>query len=94
VQGASLDHLIAAVESDPKVRVAPPVGDITSGSTTCTDGRFAAVANAFETFEEPVVSTPGDKEWTDCHIPLGYLLTIDSRGGALFSWERVPVASS
>ena len=45
------------------------VGDIKSGSTTCTDQRFAAVRTAFDTFRDPVVYTPGDNEWTDCHRP-------------------------
>lgn len=66
-QEASFDQLIGAINADPKVRLAGHVGDIKSGSTTCTDERFAAVAEAFETFEDPLVYTPGDNEWTDCH---------------------------
>lgn len=66
-QEASFDELIAAINGDPRVRIAAHVGDIKSGGTTCTDERFAAVADAFETFEDPVVYTPGDNEWTDCH---------------------------
>jgi len=66
-QEASFGELIAAINADPKVRVAAHVGDIKSGSTTCTDERFAAVADAFDTFEDPLVYTPGDNEWTDCH---------------------------
>ena len=59
--------LIDAINSDPKVRLALHVGDIKSGSVTCSDARFAAVADAFATFKDPVVYTPGDNEWTDCH---------------------------
>ncbi len=66
-QEASFGGLIEAINADPKVRVALHVGDIKSGSTTCTDERFAAVANAFERFSDPLVYTPGDNEWTDCH---------------------------
>jgi hypothetical protein len=66
-QEASFHHLIEAINDDPKVRIAAHVGDIKSGSTTCSDERFAAVADAFATFEDPVVYTPGDNEWTDCH---------------------------
>ena len=66
-QEASFSELIGAVNDDPKVRITAHVGDIKSGSTTCSDERFAAVAGAFATFEDPVVYTPGDNEWTDCH---------------------------
>ena len=68
-QEASFGDLIGAINDDPKVRIVTHVGDIKSGSTTCTDERFAAVATAFATFEDPVVYTPGDNEWTDCHRP-------------------------
>lgn len=68
-QEATVGDLVAAVNDDPKVRVAVHLGDIKSGSTTCTDDRFATVAEVFATFEDPLVYTPGDNEWTDCHRP-------------------------
>jgi hypothetical protein len=84
-QESTFSDLIGAVNSDPKVRTVVHVGDIKSGSTTCTDERFAAVRRAFDTFEDPVVYTPGDNEWTDCHRlnngaydPLERLATIRS----------------
>jgi hypothetical protein len=43
------------------------VGDIKSGSTRCTDEMFLTVADYFTTFEGPLIYTPGDNEWTDCH---------------------------
>lgn len=67
VQEATFSDLIEAVNSDPKVRVVTHVGDIKSGSTTCSDERFANVATAFGTFDDPLIYTPGDNEWTDCH---------------------------
>ena len=33
----------------------------------CTDERFEAVLKTFQSFKDPVVYTPGDNEWTDCH---------------------------
>jgi hypothetical protein len=66
-QEARFGELVEAINDDPKVRVAAHVGDIKNGSTTCSDERFSAVADAFDRFEEPVVYTPGDNEWTDCH---------------------------
>ncbi len=67
VQETTFGDLIGAVNADAKVRAVIHVGDIKSGSTTCTDERFAAVRRAFDTFEDPLVYTPGDNEWTDCH---------------------------
>ena len=66
-QEAQVSTLIDAVNADPKVRLVVHVGDIKSGSTECSDERFASVAAAFATFRDPLVYTPGDNEWTDCH---------------------------
>lgn len=43
------------------------VGDIKNGSTVCSDERFLIVKSLFDTFEKPLIYTPGDNEWTDCH---------------------------
>jgi len=43
------------------------LGDIKSGSTECTDEYFARIRSDFDAFEDPLVYTPGDNEWTDCH---------------------------
>ena len=66
-QEAAFGSLITAINDDPKVRDVVHVGDIKSGSTHCTDTRFAAVAAAFATLNDPLIYTPGDNEWTDCH---------------------------
>lgn len=66
-QEATVGELVDAINSDPRVRLALHVGDIKSGSTACTDERFAAALATFESFKDPVVYTPGDNEWTDCH---------------------------
>jgi hypothetical protein len=66
-QEARFGDLVEAINDDPKVRIAAHLGDIKNGSTTCSDERFAAIARAFDTFEDPLVYTPGDNEWTDCH---------------------------
>ncbi len=47
------------------------VGDIKSGGALCTDKNFARIRDIFATFEQPLVYTPGDNEWTDCHRPAG-----------------------
>jgi Calcineurin-like phosphoesterase len=59
--------LIADINADPKVDLALHVGDIKSGSTQCTGAYFATINSLFGTFKDPLVYTPGDNEWTDCH---------------------------
>jgi hypothetical protein len=43
------------------------VGDIKPGNTRCSDEHFAQIAASFAAFEQPLIYTPGDNEWTDCH---------------------------
>jgi hypothetical protein len=76
---AAAPTLIHSINSDPKVRLVMHVGDIHSGSMPCTgaglDPRPATsnpewnqgIFNLFAQFKDPVVYTPGDNEWTDCH---------------------------
>ncbi len=35
----------------------------------CSDEKFVSVREALGTLDVPVVYTPGDNEWTDCHEP-------------------------
>lgn len=43
------------------------VGDIKAGGAPCTDANLRVVADLFRSQPVPVVYTPGDNEWTDCH---------------------------
>ncbi|MFM9920192.1 hypothetical protein [Lacisediminihabitans sp. H27-G8] len=43
------------------------VGDIKNGSSVCSDEYFASIRSNFDSFRLPLVYTPGDNEWTDCH---------------------------
>lgn len=43
------------------------IGDFKSGSTPCSDAAFKAQLDTMNAFEQPLVYTPGDNEWTDCH---------------------------
>jgi hypothetical protein len=42
-------------------------GDIKSGSTLCTDEVFSNRLESFNSIQIPLIITPGDNEWTDCH---------------------------
>ena len=59
------------------------LGDIKSGSTRCDASYFQAIAHDFRGFDDPLVYTPGDNEWTDCdrqsnggYVPLERLDTV------------------
>jgi hypothetical protein len=43
------------------------VGDIKNGSSRCDDPYYALIRSDFDRFQAPLVYTPGDNEWTDCH---------------------------
>jgi hypothetical protein len=43
------------------------VGDTKSGSTPCSDDYNLVVQNYFNQFKSPLIYSPGDNEWTDCH---------------------------
>jgi hypothetical protein len=43
------------------------VGDIKNGSTRCDDSYYQTIRADFDLFRGPLVYTPGDNEWTDCH---------------------------
>lgn len=43
------------------------VGDIKGGGQPCTEARNQRVAKLFEQQPVPMLYTPGDNEWTDCH---------------------------
>ncbi len=43
------------------------VGDIKNGSTRCDDAYYTLIRTDFDRFVNPLIYTPGDNEWTDCH---------------------------
>jgi hypothetical protein len=53
------------------VSASPPfivhVGDIKGGGQPCSDARNRKIARLFASLPVPVLYTPGDNEWTDCH---------------------------
>jgi hypothetical protein len=76
---ANAPLLYNSVNNDPDVKLVIHVGDIHSGSMPCTGAGLnpipatskplwnQGVFNIFQQFKDPVVYTPGDNEWTDCH---------------------------
>jgi hypothetical protein len=68
-QEALFPSLVSDIGADSDVRLALHLGDIKTGSSLCTDAYFARIKSFFDDFDDPLVYTPGDNEWTDCHRP-------------------------
>jgi hypothetical protein len=62
-------EVVDRINADPDVKLVAHLGDIKSGSTRCSDEYFASIRAQFDRFADPLVYTPGDNEWTDCHRP-------------------------
>jgi Calcineurin-like phosphoesterase len=69
VQLAALPALVSLINADPKVDLVVHVGDIKMGrDAPCTDEYFAVIRSMLDEVKDPLVYTPGDNEWTDCHV--------------------------
>ncbi|MEA2274096.1 MAG: hypothetical protein QOI98_2804 [Solirubrobacteraceae bacterium] len=66
-QLANFPSDVAQINADPQVTRVIHVGDIKSGKTTCPSSYFDVIRVDFDAFQDPLVYTPGDNEWTDCH---------------------------
>lgn len=58
---------IQDINNDKALKFVTHVGDIKNGSSVCSDEYFANIRTQFDTFDHPLVYTPGDNEWVDCH---------------------------
>jgi hypothetical protein len=68
-QIARFPQVVDQINADPAVQLVDHLGDIKSGSSLCSDAYFAMIRTQFDRFTDPLVYTPGDNEWTDCHRP-------------------------
>jgi len=68
-QIAAFPGRIDQLNADRQVQLVDHLGDIKSGSSVCSDDYFAAIRKQFDRITDPLVYTPGDNEWTDCHRP-------------------------
>jgi hypothetical protein len=64
---AKFSARIQDINADADLKFVTHVGDIKNGSSVCSDEYFANIRTQFDTFEHPLVYTPGDNEWVDCH---------------------------
>ena len=58
---------IEAINRDAEVTLTVHVGDIHSGKTYCTEEYNRSIQQLWSAFRMPLVYTPGDNEWSDCH---------------------------
>ena len=58
---------IDTINQDSSVSEVIHVGDIHSGKQACTSDYDNDIAALWHDFQKPLVYTPGDNEWTDCH---------------------------
>jgi hypothetical protein len=57
---------IDAINADPDVQAVVHVGDIHSGQETCREDYDRAIFDMWKSYDDPLVYTPGDNEWSDC----------------------------
>ena len=58
---------IDSINADPNVSLVLHVGDIHSGKQYCTQAYDQTIFDLWTRFADPVIYTPGDNEWSDCH---------------------------
>jgi hypothetical protein len=61
-------HLIREINTEKPVFTVH-VGDIKSGKSECSEDYYQTILGVFNQFDDPLVYTPGDNEWTDCGRP-------------------------
>lgn len=87
---------VVEINADPSVQLVMHLGDIKNGSSECTTPYFEQIRADFDGFSDPLVYTPGDNEWTDCHRanngaywPAGAALNGDARPARLSEIHRI-----
>lgn len=64
---AAFEALLRMIDAMPR-DVTIHVGDIKGGGTPCTDAVFIGQFEYLKNVTGALVLTPGDNEWTDCHL--------------------------
>lgn len=60
--------VVAQINADRDVRLVTHLGDIKNGRDRCDEDYYRSIRSTFDTFADPLVYTPGDNEWSDCHF--------------------------
>jgi hypothetical protein len=60
-------RFIASINADADVALVAHIGDTHAGKQYCTEDYNKTVLAHWSAFARPLVYTPGDNEWADCH---------------------------
>jgi hypothetical protein len=60
-------RFIAALNADTEIALVAHIGDTHAGKQYCTEAYNKTVFEHWSAFNKPLVYTPGDNEWADCH---------------------------
>ena len=64
-----VDGVMADLDRDADLAFVVHVGDLSSPRYSCTDDLVIRRLAQFQASAHPLVFTPGDNDWTDCHEP-------------------------
>jgi hypothetical protein len=64
-----VEHLWADLNHEESVAFVVHVGDLALPRFACTDDVLQRRLGQFRNSEHPLIYTPGDNDWTDCHEP-------------------------
>ncbi|GAB2897001.1 hypothetical protein [Neomicrococcus lactis] len=64
---AQFPSMITELNTQTDLKFLTHVGDIKAGSDKCTDEYFQMIRTQFDRLQTPLIYTPGDNEWVDCH---------------------------
>jgi hypothetical protein len=62
-----MENVFAELNKDPALSFVIHVGDLSSPRYACTDEMLAQRLAQFNALPHPLIYTPGDNDWTDCH---------------------------
>lgn len=64
---AKFPQQVQQMNRDTSLDFVAHVGDIKNGSQRCNWAYFTSIRERFDEFAVPVMFTPGDNDWADCH---------------------------
>ncbi|MEG1833449.1 MAG: hypothetical protein RR240_08910 [Burkholderiaceae bacterium] len=66
-ESIAFDQMVNDINADADVRFILHAGDIKGSGEPCSDELLTARIAQLQRFARPLMITPGDNEWTDCH---------------------------
>ncbi|GAB4471164.1 MAG: hypothetical protein OHK0044_14180 [Burkholderiaceae bacterium] len=68
-ESAVFDRVLDEINADASIRLVLHTGDVKGGRERCDDELLRARYAQLQRVRAPLVFTPGDNDWTDCHRP-------------------------